>query len=138
MFIPLKIVFFFFSIGVTLVNKIVQVSGAQLHNTSPVYCIVCSPPKVKSSSITIYSPLYPHLPLPPSFPSGNQHTDVCLYKASLSLIPSLFSTSLPTPLLPTAVHLSSVSHNGFKFLPPKFVLADELVLYLLLDNIKPT
>ena len=32
-------------IGMTLVNKIIQVSGAQFHNTSSVYCIACLPPK---------------------------------------------------------------------------------------------
>ena len=32
-------------IGVTLVNKIIQVSGTRFHNTSSVHCIVCSPPK---------------------------------------------------------------------------------------------
>ena len=32
-------------IGVTLVNKVIQVAGAQFHNTSSVPCTVCSPPK---------------------------------------------------------------------------------------------
>ena len=44
---------FFFLIGfimVTLVNKIIRVSGAQFHNTSSVHCIVCSPPQVKGMS----------------------------------------------------------------------------------------
>ena len=27
----------------TLVNKIIQVSGVQFYNTSSVYCVVCSP-----------------------------------------------------------------------------------------------
>ena len=31
-----------------------QVSGVLFYNTSSVYCIVCSPPQVKSPSITIY------------------------------------------------------------------------------------
>lgn len=35
-------------IGVTLVNKIIYVSSTQSYNTSPVYCMVCSTPKVKS------------------------------------------------------------------------------------------
>ena len=42
-------------IGVTLVNKTIQVSSVQFYNTSSV--IVCSPFKVKSPSITIYPPL---------------------------------------------------------------------------------
>ena len=41
-------------IGVTLVNKIIQVSDTQFYNTSSVHGIVCSPPQVKSPSITIY------------------------------------------------------------------------------------
>ena len=47
----------------------------QFYNTSSVYHIVCSPPQVKSSSITIY-PLLPSSISPP-FPSGNHHTVVC-------------------------------------------------------------
>lgn len=42
----------------TLVNKTTQVLGVPFHNTSPVYCMVCSPPQVKSSSI-----IYPCLTL---------------------------------------------------------------------------
>ena len=54
-----QVIFFLFIefIGVTLVNKITQVSGAQFYNTSPVHCIVCLPPQVKSRSITIYPPI---------------------------------------------------------------------------------
>ena len=39
---------------VTLVNKIIQVSGVQFDNTSSAHCVVCSPPQVKSPSVTIY------------------------------------------------------------------------------------
>ena len=49
---------------VTLVNKIIQVSGAQFHNTSPVHCIVCAPPRVRS--LSPFSLLYP----PPLFPTS--------------------------------------------------------------------
>ena len=35
----------------TLVNKIMYVSGVQFYNISSVYCIVCSPPQVKFLSI---------------------------------------------------------------------------------------
>ena len=55
-FLVFKFIFIEF-IGVTLVNKILQVSGVQFYNTSPVYCTVCSPPHLKSASITIYPPL---------------------------------------------------------------------------------
>lgn len=49
----------------TLVNKTIQVSTAQLNKTSA-YCIVCPSPKVKSHSVPIYLPftLF-HLPSPP-------------------------------------------------------------------------
>ena len=62
--------FFFFLfiefIGVTLVNKIIQVSGVQFYNTSSVHCIMCSPPQVTSPSNTIYlSYTLLHLPPPP-------------------------------------------------------------------------
>ena len=46
-------------IGVTLVSKIIQVSGVRFYHTSSVYCTVCSPPQVKSPSITIH----PHFAL---------------------------------------------------------------------------
>ena len=49
--------FFITPIGVTVANKIKEVSGILFYNTSSVYCTVCSPPQVKSPSITIYSPL---------------------------------------------------------------------------------
>ena len=44
-------------IEVTLVKKIIEVSGAQFHDTSSGHCIVCSPPPVKSPSITLHPPL---------------------------------------------------------------------------------
>ena len=44
-------------IRMTMFNKIIQISGAQFHSpSSVVHCIVCSPPQVKSPSITIYPP----------------------------------------------------------------------------------
>lgn len=56
MFFPRRVFCLFTeSIGVTLVNRISQVSGAQFFNTvsAPV---LCSPPRIKSPSITIYPP----------------------------------------------------------------------------------
>ena len=47
-------------IGVTLVNKITQVSGVQFCDTPAVYRTVCSPPRVKSPSC-----LFPFYLLPP-------------------------------------------------------------------------
>ena len=49
-------------IGVTLVNKIIQVAGTQFHNTSSVQCIMCSPPQVRSASTAIYPPPRPPAP----------------------------------------------------------------------------
>ena len=44
------------------------VSGAQFYNTSSVYCIMCSPPQVKSLSITICSLLPSSTSPDPPFP----------------------------------------------------------------------
>ena len=59
-FVFLNLLFIYFLkiefIGVTLVNKIVWVSGAQFYNASSVYFIVCLPPQVKSFSISIHPP----------------------------------------------------------------------------------
>ena len=54
-------------IEVTLVNKIMKLSGVQVYNTSSVYCTVCSPPKSHTLP-SPFLPLYPHLPPLPSFP----------------------------------------------------------------------
>ena len=63
---------------VTLINKIIQISGVQFYKTSSVYFIVCSPPQVKSPSITIY-PTFTLLTLLTPLPSGNHHTVVCVW-----------------------------------------------------------
>ena len=65
-------------IGVKLLNKIIQVSGAQFHNTSSVYCIVFHHPK----SGLLPSPFIPPMNL------------------FIFLIPLPFSTS-PTTALPS-------------------------------------
>ena len=68
-------------IGMSLVNKIIQVSGVHFYDTWSVYCFMCTPPKVKSSSIIIiyFGPLYTLLP-PCTFSSGNHHTVVYVYE----------------------------------------------------------
>lgn len=43
-------------------NKIIRVSGVQLHNTSSAPCIVCSPPQVSSCHHSPSSPLHPPPP----------------------------------------------------------------------------
>ena len=98
----------YFLIGVTLVNKIIQVSGAQFYNTSSVHCSVCSPPQVKSPSITIYPP-YPPPPLPPW-----QSWHCCPCPWVLSFFPFLFNprtfpTSWPWQLSAGSLALFSVT-----------------------------
>ena len=65
------IIFCLFSefIGVTLVNKIIQVSDERFYNTSSVHCVVCLSPQVKSLPVSIYPPYtFLHLLLPPFSP----------------------------------------------------------------------
>ena len=93
--------YFYFKIfiaftGLTLVNKIKQVSTVQFYNISSVYCIMCSSPKVKFPSITIYlSFALFYLPHPP-FPLVI--TILLSVSMSFFLIPSPFSPSSPIPL----------------------------------------
>ena len=78
----LYITFLFFNfkfIRVTLVNKIIQVSSVQIYDLSSVYCVLCSSPKVKSSSITIYLILLPFT-TPTSLSLGNHHTVAYIYE----------------------------------------------------------
>lgn len=73
-------------IGVTLVNKWIQVTGAQFYMSS-VHCIVYSPPQVTSPSIFIC----PHLPSSTSLapiPAGHHHAVVSV---RLFLFVSLFN-----------------------------------------------
>ena len=83
-------------IGVTLMNKTIQVSGVQLCNTSAAQCIVYSASKVKSVSCHHLSPCCPLAPPSSPFPSGNHHSvvSVCFF-----LIPSPLSPGTPTSLL---------------------------------------
>lgn len=50
--------------GVTLVNKIIQVSSVQFHNTSSIYHVVCSPP----SQLSFHHHIFDHLS---PFPFGD-------------------------------------------------------------------
>ena len=90
------ILFFIECFGVTLVNKILQVSSARFHNTSSAHCTVCSP-----LSVSLHpSPFTP--PLPSSSPH-NHHTVVCVPEFFFFLSQSLH----PTP--PVSQPLTSVS-----------------------------
>ena len=93
-------------IGMTLGNKIIQVSGAKFYPTSSVHHTVCSPPQVKSPSITLYpsipSSTSPHLP-----PPSNHYTLVCVHEGFFYYF--LFNPSSPTTPSPlTAVSLLSI------------------------------
>nr|KAF6374287.1 hypothetical protein mPipKuh1_009510 [Pipistrellus kuhlii] len=96
-------------IGLTLVNKITWVSGAQLHSTSSVHCVVCSPLQVKSLSITTYCPItLIHLPFAP-----NNHHTIVLSMRVLSLLFLFFFESLhtPQPHFPIVASLLSMSRK---------------------------
>ena len=83
-------------IGVTLVNKIIQVLGAQFYSTSSVHCIVHFPPQVISvhHHLSPYSLVYLPLPLLHS----NHHIVVCVYEYFLHFF--YFAQSLQPPPRP--------------------------------------
>ena len=95
-----KNIFFFFIefIGVTLVNKIIQVLGVQFYSTSPVYYIVFT----TQSQVPFHHHLSSSSSSHPCFPSGNRHTVVvCVSLLSIYLFifhNSTFSPSPPTSL----------------------------------------
>ena len=106
-------------IGVTLVNEIIQVSGVQFYNASSAYCIVCSPSKIKSPSVTIYPAFtffclpYPRIPLVITILLSV--FDGFIYLFTL-LNPITFVHPAPQPSSPlTAVSLFSVSKSLFLF-----------------------
>ena len=70
----------------TLVSKMIYVPGVQFYNTLPVYFIVCSPPKVKSPSITIYHPFTLFYLPPPPYPLGC----LCLWSICCLCLCSIF------------------------------------------------
>ena len=99
-------------IGVILVNKIIQILGAEFYNTSFVLCIVCSPIQAKSPSITIYPTLFLLLV---SLPVSNYHAVVCVHVVCVCCLSLLFSfflnISIPTtdhPPLKAASLLSTL------------------------------
>lgn len=88
------ILFFFLSefIAVTLVNKVIQVSGARFNDMSSVHCAVGSAPQVKSLSVTISAP-YTLLPFPQPLPWLSPH---CVHvHAFFSLSFSFLAQSRP-------------------------------------------
>ena len=77
--VTISIMFLIFMefIGVALVNKIVF--KYTIHNTSSVYCILCSPPKLSLFLSPFNPPLLSSTSLYP-FSSSNHHTIVCIYE----------------------------------------------------------
>ena len=92
-------------IGVTLVKKIMQVSGAQFYNTSCVHCIMCSPPQVRSLSALS--------PTASSTSPSNHRTMARVHEFFLSLVCSipLSHHSVPQPVTPTAVSMLSICES---------------------------
>ena len=98
-------------IGVILVNKIIQVSDVQFHNTSPIHSIAYS---LKSLSITIF-PHYTHIHLlSPSLPPTMTKL------LSVPIKPSFLPHSLPSSLPPSLPSSLSFFLSLFFFLsiPP--------------------
>ena len=83
----------FFKLNLLGWHWLIKLHRFQVYNSITHHlCIVCSPPQIKSPSITIYLPftLF-YLPHPTPFPSGNHHTVVCVHDSFfLCLIPSPF------------------------------------------------
>lgn len=63
---PPDLSLFYFSIfrikfvRVVLVNNIMYISGIQLYNTTSIHAIICSPPEIQTSFITLYLIFYTH------------------------------------------------------------------------------
>ena len=98
-------------IGVILVNKIIQVSGAQFYNTSFVHCMVCSSPQVHHHLF----PLYPFLP---------STTITTLLSMSMSFF--LFNSQFLQPhnTFPIAVSLLSIYESVSVLLISSFCSVD--------------
>lgn len=79
-------------IMVKLVKKIIHVSSVQVYNTASVHYIMCSPSKVESLSITIYSP-FTLFYLPQLLPSSI----VLSLSSFFCLIPLSFSSNPHPP-----------------------------------------
>ena len=81
-------------IQVTLVNKIIEVSGVQFYNTSSEHCIMCLPPQVKSPCIPMYPPIPSSTLLHPS--PSQQSPHCCPYPWAFFLFAqSLHLTTQP-------------------------------------------
>ena len=86
MHLLISLLFLIKLIGVTVVNKIMQISGTQVRNTSSVHCILYPLSQTESLSITTYSP-NTTAPTP-----GNNCTVVHVHEVFF-----FFPQSLPAP-----------------------------------------
>ena len=84
----------------TLINKIIHVSGVQLYNASSVYCTACSPSPVKSAPITIY--LSTLSSMAPNPTPHHNHPGAFFFS---------LNSSTPNPTPPTAVSLLSICES---------------------------
>lgn len=100
--------------GVTLVNRMLQVSCIQFCNTPSDYCIVCSLSKGTSPSVTVF-PLFPFSTSPTPFLSCNHHRIVCVHEPLFLSFAQCLRPSHPAPVpSPLAVAgLLSVSPGQF-------------------------
>ena len=69
-------------LGLTLVNKIIQVLSVHFYDSWSSYCIACSPSEVISSSVTIYLTFFPLYSFPPPSPLAN--TIIYIYESLVS------------------------------------------------------
>ena len=74
------IIFKFLKLNLLERDWLIQLFRFQVYNstTRHLYSVLCSPPQVKSPSITIYPPLPSSASL---LPSGNHHTVVCVHES---------------------------------------------------------
>nr|KAF6369163.1 hypothetical protein mMyoMyo1_010551 [Myotis myotis] len=96
---PKRHSFFFFliaCIAVTLVNKIIQVSGAHFYNTSTVHCIVFTSP----SQVSIHHNVSPVCSSTSLHPSSAGQSPQMSVSMSFSFFPSFFAQSFYFPCSP--------------------------------------
>lgn len=80
------------SIGLTLVNKLIQVSRAHFYDASSAYCVVCASPQVKSSVTLHLTPFILFYLCPGPLP-------LLLTPKLLSMSMSVGSLVYPVPVL---------------------------------------
>ena len=129
--------FFFYFLGNLLGwHWLITLHRFQLNNSiHHLYIVLCSPPQVRSPSITMCPPTtLSYLPLP--FSADNHHTVVCVYESFFVCLIPLPLSLIPQPLSPlTAVSLFSVSMSLSLFCSldqfvPQIPHMSEIIWYL--------